>query len=70
MKYHFPVFFCFKYCPKNLVIDNKSQHSDVEKKERERKKDRTIINYTKTRRKKKHECHHSVFIVLNYDNLT
>ena len=40
MKYHFPVFFSFKYCPKNLVIDNKSQHSDVEKKrESERVRD-------------------------------
>jgi hypothetical protein len=32
-------FSCFKYCPKSLVIDNKSQHNDVEKKresERER----------------------------------
>ena len=29
MKYHFPV---LKYCRKNLVIDNESQHSAVEKK--------------------------------------
>jgi hypothetical protein len=68
-------FSCFKYCPKSLVIDNKSQHNDVEKKranesERERMKERTTINYTKTRRKKEHQCHHSVLIILNYDNLT
>jgi hypothetical protein len=38
-----------------LVIDNKSQHSDVEKKREneERKKERTTINYTKTRKKER-----------------
>ena len=35
MKYHFPV---LKYCRKNLVIDNESQHSAVEKK-REKEQD-------------------------------
>ena len=37
------IFFCFEYCPKKLDIDNKSQHSDVEKKrEWEREKERKI----------------------------
>jgi hypothetical protein len=58
-----------------LVIDNKSQHSDVEikKRERERENERKIEQQStiqKQEERKKHECHHSVFIVLNYDNLT
>lgn len=61
MKYHFPV---LKYCRKNLVIDNESQHSAVEKKRRRRRKRTrreferrrtTTINYTKTRRKRERE---------------
>ncbi len=36
-----------------MVFDNKSQHSDVEKKRRER----TTISYTS--KKKEHECHQS-----------
>jgi hypothetical protein len=56
-----------------LVIDNKSQYSDVEKKrkEREREQQSTIQKQEKEReREKKHECRQSVFIVLNYDKLT
>lgn len=58
LKYPFCcIFLSFEYCPKNLVIDNESQHSDVEKRERDREREQqsTIQKQEERERERKSE---------------